>query len=57
MEGTGGMDDMRLLKERLENRFSLPRVRIWFLGVRKSDIINVRSTLGAVEEDGVMVRL
>jgi hypothetical protein len=45
MEGTSSADDMRLLQERLENRFSLPWVRIWFLGVGKS------------EEDGVMVRL
>jgi hypothetical protein len=48
---------MRLLQERLENRFSLPWVRNWVLGVRKSDTINVRSILGVIEEDGVMVRL
>jgi hypothetical protein len=49
---------MRLSQERLENRFSLPWVRIWFLGVRKSDTINnVHSILGVIEEDGVMVRL
>jgi hypothetical protein len=41
MEGTGSADDMRLLQERLENRFSLPWVRIWFLGVGKSDIMFV----------------
>jgi hypothetical protein len=38
MEGISSADDMRLLQERLENRFSLPWVRIWFLGVGKSDI-------------------
>jgi hypothetical protein len=48
---------MRLLQERLENRFSLPWVRIWVLGVGKSDIINVRSILSALEEDVVMVCL
>jgi hypothetical protein len=49
---------MRLLYERVENRFSFPLVRIWFYGGRKSDTINnVRSILGAIEEDGVMVRL
>jgi hypothetical protein len=57
MEGTGSTDDMRLLQD-WRNRFSLPWVRIWFLGVGKSDIINnVRSILGAIDEDGVMVRL
>jgi hypothetical protein len=50
---------MRLLYERVENRSLFPLVRIWFLGGRKSDTINlnVRSILGAIEEDGVMVRL
>jgi hypothetical protein len=57
MEGTSCADDMRPLHERIENRFSFLSVRIWFFGGRKSDTINVRSILGAIEEDGVMVRL
>ncbi len=50
---------MRLLHERIENRFSFPLVRIWFLGsdIIQSDIINICSILGAIKEDGVMVRL
>jgi len=47
---------MRLLHERIENRFSFPLVRIWFSGGRKSDTINVRSIVGAIE-GGVMFRL
>jgi hypothetical protein len=46
---------MRLLYERIENRFSLPFLRIWFYIGRKSNVINVRSILGVIEEDGVMV--
>jgi hypothetical protein len=59
MEGTSCADDMRLLHERMENCFPHPLVRIWFYGGRKSDTsnLNVRSNLGAIEEDGVMVRL
>jgi hypothetical protein len=53
-EGTSCADDMRLLHERIENRFLFCLIRIWF---RKSDTINIRSILGAIEEDGVMVRL
>ena len=57
MEGTSCEDDMRLLHERIENRFSFPLVQIWFYGGRKSDTINVRSILGVIGEDGVMVCL
>ena len=59
MEGTSCADDMRLLRERMENCFPHPLVRIWFYRGRKSDTsnLNVRSIPGAIEEDGVMVRL
>jgi hypothetical protein len=59
MEGTSCADDMRLLHERIENSFPHPLVRIWFYGGRKSDTsnLNIRSILGAIEEDGVMVCL
>jgi hypothetical protein len=59
MDGTSYADDMRLLHERMEYCFPYPLVRIWFYGGRKSDTSNpnVRSILGAIEEDGVMVRL
>jgi hypothetical protein len=33
MDGTSCADDMRLLHERIENRFSFPLVWIWFLEV------------------------
>jgi len=56
MDGTSCADDMRLLHA-IENRFSFPLVRIWFLESGKSDTINVRSIFDAIEEDGVMVRL
>jgi hypothetical protein len=50
---------MRLLYERIENRLSFALLVSSDLGFggRKSDIINVRSILGAIEEDGVIVRL
>jgi hypothetical protein len=63
MEGTSCADDMRLLHERIEHRFSFSFSSDWFFGGRsgiirlQSDTINVRSILGAIEEDGVMVRL
>jgi hypothetical protein len=59
MDGTSCADDMRLLHERMEYCFPHPLVRIWFYGCRKSDTsnLNVRSILGVIEEDGVMVRL
>jgi hypothetical protein len=55
MEGTGCADDIKLLHERIENRFLLPLVWIWFW--RQEIGYNVRSILGVIEEDGVMVRL
>jgi hypothetical protein len=58
MEGTSCADNMRLLYKRIDNRFSFPLVRIWFLEAgNRIVIINVRSILGVIEEDGVMVRL
>jgi hypothetical protein len=56
MEGTNCADDMRLLHERIENRFLFPLARIWFFW-RQEIGYNVRSILGVIEEDGVMVRL
>jgi hypothetical protein len=53
MEGTSYADDMRLLRERIENRFSFPLVRIWFLeaeAILYNRIINVRRILGAIDE-------
>jgi hypothetical protein len=48
-----------LLHERVENCFPYPLVRIWFYRGRKSNTsnLNIRSIPGAIEEDGVMVRL
>jgi hypothetical protein len=57
VEGPSCANDVRLLHERIGNRFSFPLVRILVLRSGKSDIINVRSILGAIEEDGVMVCL
>jgi hypothetical protein len=58
MEGASCADDMRLLHKRVDNRFSFPLVRIWFLEAGNRIVtFNVRSILGAIEEDGVMVRL
>lgn len=54
---TSCTDDMRLLHERREYRFLFPLVRIWVLEGKKPDAIIVRSILGAMEEDGVMLRL
>jgi hypothetical protein len=61
MEGTSCADDMRLLQERIEHRFSFSFSSDLVFGGRsgiiQSDTINVRSILGAIEEGGVMVRL
>jgi hypothetical protein len=40
------------------SRFSFPLVRIWFLEAgNRIFTINVRSILGVIEEDRVMIRL
>jgi hypothetical protein len=57
MEGISWVDDMRMLRERIENRFSIALVRTWFFRGTKSDTISVHSILGAIEEDRVIVRL
>ena len=61
MEGTSCADDMRLLHERIEHRFSFSfssdLVFRGKSGIIQSDTINIRSIFGAIEEDGVMVYL
>jgi len=57
MEGTSCADDMRLLHERIEESFLISFSSDLVFGGRKSDMINVRSIFGMIEEDGVMVRL
>jgi hypothetical protein len=57
MEDTSCADDIRLLHKRIDNGFSFPLVQNLVFGGRKSDKINVRSILGAIEEEEVMVRL
>jgi hypothetical protein len=57
MEGTNCADDMKLLHERIENRFSFPFSSDLGFGRQEIglDPINIRSILGVIEEDEVMV--
>jgi hypothetical protein len=59
MNSTSYADNISLLHERVEYCFLYPLVRIWFYRGRKSDIsnLNIRSILGVIEEDVVMVCL